>query len=355
MNEITATAGTAPGTEAERKLVRPTEGRHVAGVAAGLGAYFDINPLVYRIAFAALSLLGGTGIVLYGIAWLVIPDESRGESIVAEAVKKQRGRPWFVVGVGLIAFSLLCGIAAGGWSAPDLAWIPTLAIGLGIVSWQLGRRDSERLRQHGTGAATRRRRFPIFFPVVGVLTAAAAVLAILDTTDAASIDWTLALAGGVAFVGVAVAVGAFFGGVGALAVVGAVLAAALVGVTAVDVPLRGPIGDRTVTPATIRDLDDRYRQAIGNLELDLHKLGLPPGTTNVRASMGIGKLTVRVPRGARLVIKADVTGGDANLLTIHDDGWHVSRTVVVAGTRADAPTLALETDVGFGQVEVLRG
>ena len=58
-----------------RRLVRPTEGRWLGGVAAGLGRYFDVNPLVYRIAFAALALVGGTGILLYLAAWLVIPGE----------------------------------------------------------------------------------------------------------------------------------------------------------------------------------------------------------------------------------------------------------------------------------------
>ena len=44
-----------------RRLVRVDEGRWLGGVCAGLGRYFDINPLVYRIAFAALALAGGTG------------------------------------------------------------------------------------------------------------------------------------------------------------------------------------------------------------------------------------------------------------------------------------------------------
>ena len=54
---------------------RTDEGRWLGGVSAGLGRYFDINPLVYRVAFAALALAGGTGILLYLAAWLVIPHE----------------------------------------------------------------------------------------------------------------------------------------------------------------------------------------------------------------------------------------------------------------------------------------
>ena len=44
-----------------RRLVRVNEGRWLGGVAAGLGRYFDVNPLVYRIAFGALAFVGGTG------------------------------------------------------------------------------------------------------------------------------------------------------------------------------------------------------------------------------------------------------------------------------------------------------
>ena len=70
-----------------RRLVRTDDGRWLGGVAAGLGRYFDINPLVYRIAFAALALAGGTGLLLYLAAWLVIPDEEREESIAVEALR----------------------------------------------------------------------------------------------------------------------------------------------------------------------------------------------------------------------------------------------------------------------------
>src|SRR5262249_61388575 len=124
----------AEPADAERKLVRPTEGRVLAGVAAGLARYFGINPIVYRVAFAALVLLGGSGLILYAAAWLVIPDERRGESVVEEAINRRRRRPILAVGVGLVGLGLLFGIAGGRyWSNPDRAWLPLLAIGLAIV------------------------------------------------------------------------------------------------------------------------------------------------------------------------------------------------------------------------------
>src|SRR5688572_30906950 len=87
-----------------RRLVRPLDGRWLGGVAAGLGRYFDVNPLVYRIAFAALAFAGGTGILLYVAAWLVIPGEQSQDSVAVNALREHRERPWLLLGVGLLLF-----------------------------------------------------------------------------------------------------------------------------------------------------------------------------------------------------------------------------------------------------------
>src|SRR5262249_61791017 len=98
----TMTPDAAEPTDSERKLIRPTEGRVLAGVAAGLARYFGISPIVYRVAFAALVLLGGAGLILYAAAWLVIPDERRGESVFEEAVHDHRNRPGLEICLDII-------------------------------------------------------------------------------------------------------------------------------------------------------------------------------------------------------------------------------------------------------------
>lgn len=61
---------------AKRQLVlRKSEGK-IAGVCAGLGAYFDINPVLFRIAFVAIVLLGGSGGLIYLLLWLILPSRS---------------------------------------------------------------------------------------------------------------------------------------------------------------------------------------------------------------------------------------------------------------------------------------
>ena len=74
-----------------KRLYRRRKGRIVAGVCAGLAAYFGVDPNLIRLAFAVLTVFGGTGALLYLIAWAVIPEEGEGASIVESVVSKRRG------------------------------------------------------------------------------------------------------------------------------------------------------------------------------------------------------------------------------------------------------------------------
>ena len=124
-----------------RRLVRADEGRWLGGVCAGLGRYFDVNPLIYRIAFAALALAGGTGLLLYLAAWLVIPGERSEESIAVEALRRHRDRPWLLLGVGLLSFGALLALSeARFWPGTGNLW---LAATLGGAARRLvARRES---------------------------------------------------------------------------------------------------------------------------------------------------------------------------------------------------------------------
>ena len=81
MNE--PTGGTKP-------LSRLRHGRIVAGVCAGLAAYFGIDANLVRLAFAVLTMFGGLGVLLYLCAWVIIPDEVDGTSIADNFVNKRR-------------------------------------------------------------------------------------------------------------------------------------------------------------------------------------------------------------------------------------------------------------------------
>ncbi|HWG85093.1 MAG TPA: PspC domain-containing protein [Deinococcales bacterium] len=55
-------------------LVRPRDGRIVAGVAAGLARHLNVEVNLVRIAFVILAVAAGTGVLAYVAAWLVMPQ-----------------------------------------------------------------------------------------------------------------------------------------------------------------------------------------------------------------------------------------------------------------------------------------
>ncbi len=61
---------------AKKRLYRPKKGRIIAGVCAGLGEYFDIDPVIIRLLLLLFILSGGS-ILFYLIAWIIIPDEDK--------------------------------------------------------------------------------------------------------------------------------------------------------------------------------------------------------------------------------------------------------------------------------------
>ncbi len=56
-----------------RRLYRIRQGRMIAGVCAGLGEYFDVDPTLVRLLFAALSFFHGLGLVAYLVLWIITP------------------------------------------------------------------------------------------------------------------------------------------------------------------------------------------------------------------------------------------------------------------------------------------
>ena len=58
-----------------RRLTRSSSDKVLAGVAGGLGRYFDIDPIIFRIGFVVLTLAGGAGVLAYLAAWVLVPDD----------------------------------------------------------------------------------------------------------------------------------------------------------------------------------------------------------------------------------------------------------------------------------------
>ncbi len=58
-----------------KRLVRIKEGRWLAGVCGGIAKYFDIDPIIIRLLWIAFTLAFGVGLIVYIVAWILIPEE----------------------------------------------------------------------------------------------------------------------------------------------------------------------------------------------------------------------------------------------------------------------------------------
>src|SRR5256885_6381418 len=176
-----------------RRLSRPRDGRWLGGVSAALGTYFDLSPAIYRIAFVALALAGGTGILLYVAAWLVIPGEGEEDSIAAAALKRNRERPNRAVGLAVLAFAAIVALSeARFWPSPGNLWLAAAIGGAALVWWQMSPRPSAQPPAGGTVTAAPPRR-PLFPLAAGVLLVVVGTVALVDLLGAWNADLPIVL------------------------------------------------------------------------------------------------------------------------------------------------------------------
>ena len=363
---MTETTETIPPAGAEpRRLVRAHDGRWLGGVCAGLGRYFDLNPMIYRIGFVALSLAGGTGILLYVAAWLVMPDDGVEDSIAGEAIKNHRDQPWLLVGVALLGFAGLVALSSAHiWPSPGNLWVAAALVGAAIVWWQTGGRKSRPAIDDpapplsGNAAAPavpvpRRRSFgPL---AVAVLISGLGLVALVEIATGAAVDWRIVFAVAAVILGGLVAAGAATGhSVGSVIGLGIVTLALLAVALVVRVPIFAGVGDRVAHPIAFASVGETYQQGIGNLDVDLQDVQFPVGETHVKATLGVGDLVVRVPEDVTVQVDAHAGTGEVTVFGRTSDGRSVHESTTTVGTDA-ARVLVVDARVGLGQVEVRRG
>lgn len=79
-----------------RRFYRDPDNRIIGGVCGGIGAYFDIDPVIVRIILVVLFLTFGIGLLIYLILWIVVPEakttaqklEMRGDTVNASNIGK---------------------------------------------------------------------------------------------------------------------------------------------------------------------------------------------------------------------------------------------------------------------------
>jgi len=132
---------TPPGPRPEpRPLRRSTHDRIISGVAGGLGDYFGVDAVIFRVLFAVLSFFGGVGLLAYALAWLLVPEPGVSQSVLDKAVHQLRVHrvpPWLVIFGGV----LLLWITWFSWWAPGPTFpaLLLLAVLAVILLHRLGR------------------------------------------------------------------------------------------------------------------------------------------------------------------------------------------------------------------------
>ena len=339
-----------------RRLSRPRDGRWLGGVSAGLGAYFDLSPAIYRIAFVALALAGGTGILLYIAAWLVIPGEGEDDSIAAAALQRTHDRPGRVVGLALIAFVGIVALSeARFWPSPGNLWLAAAVAGAALVWWQVGPRASASSASGGTGTVAPRRRQSLLPLAAGGLFAVIGAIALVEVAGGWNVDWRIVFGALLVATGGLVAAGAATGrSVGGVIGLGLLLGVVLAALVAIRVPVFAGVGDRAEHPASATQLSTKYELGIGDFNVNLADVALPAGETHVKATLGIGDLTVHVPRSVAVEVDGRAGAGEIVIFGHHDNGTSIHDHVIDPGS-TPGRRLVLDAHVGVGRLEVVRG
>jgi phage shock protein PspC (stress-responsive transcriptional regulator) len=285
-----------PGPPARPQLRRSRTDKILGGVSGGLADYSGIDALLWRVGFVALTLAGGTGIVVYLLLWLLMPAGPWTEG----AVPVRRGK------------------APAGPRSP----VPGVTIaGLLIL--------------------------------IGVLT-------LLSNLTDWHVTAEGFLGSALLVVGTGLVVAAFTGGRtarGGLIALGVVLSIALITVSSAPWNgWRGGVGDRTYRPASAADVREVYRNGAGDMTVDLSRVDDVTDTLDTRIEHGLGDLEVIVPRSADVQLVVEQGVGD---LTVFGrggaaDGFHPG-IGSQPGTDDGKAEFVLTINSGLGDVEVSRG
>jgi len=296
-----------PAAGGPKLLRRDPHNRILGGVAAGIADYLGIDAVIVRIAFVALVLLGGTGILLYLAAWLLIPEGETHRNIAQDFMERRpRRRNILVLIIGVVLAAIaLSGIFSNG------PWWP---------HWNYG--------------------FGFFFSVVAL---ALAVILLAGSGGNRSAGSRLGWLAVILLV--------------TIAAVAAVVAATVFSIEALSgVPLRGGIGDSQWTPTAVAQVHSKYRLAVGNLVVDLRNVSFPAGTRDVTASVGIGHLLVELPAGPTVSVTAKSGMGDVQVFGNSRFGSISTSQTAAArgGDPGDRAHIVLDAETGVGQVQVER-
>lgn len=136
-----------PERPAEPPLTRNRTHKVVGGVCGGLGRHFDMDPVIFRVPLAVLSVVGGLGLIFYGLAWLVMPAQGERENGLRRLLSgRVEGAALSAMLVALVGCGLFLA-ALGDRSTP----FSVMLIGavIGAAYWSRHRRRAQAAESEG--------------------------------------------------------------------------------------------------------------------------------------------------------------------------------------------------------------
>jgi phage shock protein PspC (stress-responsive transcriptional regulator) len=397
MTTMTNPLPTPPPPAAPPGIRRSDTNRVVAGVCGGLGEYFQVDPVLFRVLFGVSAFFGGFGILAYLVAWAVIPERSVSSAPIDRAVDGLRRRSiplWAVLVLGL---AVLWTAVFHWWWSPWFPW-PLLLVGAALLIVLVRRRGAPvppvpptagtapgsygtpsmaappgqpypatepdpatqaqylawvEEREHARGERDRVRRErsarlrPMRVIAWSALTITLAALGVADALTGIALPVYFWVIGGLALLAIVVGA-AIRRPVWELTplLIPAVLGLIAFGGTSVS--LHDGSGDRFVTPTAASPLPADNRLAFGRSTFDLRQL--PAGTeTPVRIRQAAGEVRVIVPPSANVTVHSHLRFGSVQLDgRVVESGVNVTRDVVT-GTGAG---LKLDVDLEAGTIAV---
>ncbi|OZM74947.1 PspC family transcriptional regulator [Amycolatopsis antarctica] len=392
---------------------RPASGRKIAGVAAGVGERYGIDPVLVRVALAATAVFGGAGLVLYLLGWLFFADERDEVSAFEGMIGKGRtsmsggftaglciavlpasgwafGGGWFDGG-GFIGLGLLCaGLyllhrGRGGENRP-LAPAPTTS---GEYGYPLSTPFTRAAAGEGTPGWDPLAAAPLAWDLPGALQAPDPAPAPRTTSSPAQgcrrskvtlVTTVLALAVGAAGAGLAangatwfspqhivglmlavVALGLVVGSFvrGGRGLVGLFVPLAFAGVALTVLapgPLNSGVGELNATPRSAAEIQPVYARSMGSVVLDLRELPAgAPVTTAVETTMGNSE--VIVPATADVTFVCENKAGNTECFdrTSTGLGKPALSGQDLGADGAGGQQITLTVSSSAGNVEVRRG
>lgn len=284
-----------------RGLLRSRTDRVLFGVCGGIAERYGIEPLLIRIAFVVAVFFGGSGVLFYLAAAILIPDGAApsGTDGPAPTASPAGGAVRLLVGIAAV-LALLFGLAVlgacsfaatallGGWPAAGLL----VLLGLALIATAGSRRASAAL---------------LLAAVALAVPATAAVVA--------------------------------------------------------DVRIDRSIGERTVRPFDLEQAAEGGRLGIGELTLDLRELDPRAGSrTRIPARVDVGQLNVLLPEDrcvrwsvdARTTVAGESVVLDRSTAASHRGPWggSLERHVEIDPGGRRRPVVRLDLRVGVGEIRV---